>query len=127
MYGIKWNELTMPKDIQLEAPQPPRPAASKNKIDNLTASDDAPSPKKRRLDNQEHIISPWCTKEQLSNLSLAQVYELIGSDIDVHVKRLLSHIPSGENRTSHFYGALTLFASIPLWALCNIISEHTIF
>ena len=112
----------MPKEIQVEATQPQtsQPAACKNKMDALTASIDAPSPKKRRrLDNEEKITTPWCTKERLSSLSLAQAYELIGGDVDVDVKNLFGHIPSGENRGRHVYGALTILFSNAILCPCE--------
>ena len=100
----------MPQKIEVEAPQPASAADPNNAQGSLPASCsvDFPSPKKRKLGNQEHTAttpSPWYTEEQLSNISLAQAYELIGGEIDDSSEKLFGHIPSGENRTRHVYGA----------------------
>eukprot|EP00956_Cyclotella_meneghiniana_P028157 scaffold64941_cov77-Cyclotella_meneghiniana.AAC.10 len=102
----------MPQTIEIEAPQPASSAADSNDTQGslpASCSVDSPSSKKRKLDTQEDTAtapSPWYTEEQLSNLSLAQAYELIGGKIDDNLEKLFGHIPSGENRTRHIYGAL---------------------
>ena len=115
----------MPQTIEIEAPQPASSAADSNDTQGsppASCSVDSPSSKKRKLDTQEDTAtapSPWCTEEQLSNLSLAQAYELIGGDVDVDVKNLFGHIPSGENRGRHVYGALTILFSNAILCPCE--------
>lgn len=106
----------MPQTIEVEAPQPASAADPNNAQGSLPASCsvDFPSPKKRKLGKQEHTAtapSPWYTEEQLSNISLAQAYELIGGEIDDSSEKLWSYSIGGESYTPCLWCVMTFIST----------------